>query len=118
MSLKKYPVLLLKGELGAGKTAFVKSLLTHLGTTDTVSSPSFSIINQYVLENGDNIYHMDLYRLESAEEALNTGLEEYLYSGDICLIEWPQIILDYIEEPFHQMDIEILEDGSRKFTLI
>lgn len=118
LTLKRHPILLLKGELGAGKTAFVKSLLEHLGTTDTVSSPSFSIVNQYALDNGDSIYHMDLYRLESAEEAFNTGLEEYLYSGDCCLIEWPQIILDYIEEPYHLMDIEILEDGSRKFTLI
>jgi len=118
LSLKRHPILLLSGDLGAGKTAFVKALLEHLGTSDAVSSPSFSIVNQYELLNGEIIYHMDLYRLETIEEAFNTGLEEYLYSGDTCLIEWPQIILDYIEEPYHQMDIEILKYGSRKFTLI
>jgi tRNA threonylcarbamoyladenosine biosynthesis protein TsaE len=78
------------GELGAGKTTFIKALCVELGVKDAMSSPSFSLVNEYRDKNGNSIYHFDLYRLKSPEEAFDIGLEEYLYSGKYCFIEWPE----------------------------
>jgi tRNA threonylcarbamoyladenosine biosynthesis protein TsaE len=78
------------GEMGAGKTTFIHALCAALGVKGTVSSPTFSIINQYVTVDGKIIYHMDLYRLKDEQEALNAGVEDCLYSGNICLVEWPE----------------------------
>ena len=80
-----------KGEMGAGKTTFIHSLCQAMGVTGSISSPTFSIINQYVVPaNNSIIYHMDLYRLKDEQEALNAGVEDCLYSGNICLVEWPE----------------------------
>ncbi len=88
-----------------------------MGSSDVGSSPSFSIINAY---NCDDVmvYHVDLYRLDTPEEAFQLGIEEYLYSGDYCFIEWPQLIYDYIEPPYHILRIDVLEDFKRKLTLM
>lgn len=80
------------GELGAGKTTFIKALCNELNVIDIVSSPSFSIINEYQNEKGIKIYHMDFYRLKNMEEALEIGLEDYFNTDDYCFIEWPERI--------------------------
>lgn len=112
----EFPLVLFIGELGAGKTTFIKALIKYIGTKDVGSSPSYSIINQYKNE-ANTIYHIDLYRLNNADEAFQLGLEEILYSGNACFIEWPQIIMDYLEEPYQVVKIEVMADNSRKVEL-
>ena len=83
------PVIAFYGEMGAGKTTFIKSLCAEINVPDAVSSPTFSIINEYESRIG-KVYHMDLYRLNGPDEALQAGVEDCLYSGDTCLVEWPE----------------------------
>lgn len=83
-------VLAFHGEMGAGKTTFIKAICKELGVTSAVSSPTYSIINQYQAANGRPVYHLDLYRLKDEEEALQAGVEECFYSGEYCLVEWPE----------------------------
>jgi tRNA threonylcarbamoyladenosine biosynthesis protein TsaE len=78
------------GEMGAGKTTFIHALCEAMGVKGNISSPTFSIINQYTTAAGNTIYHMDLYRLKNENEAINAGVEDCLFSGDICLVEWPE----------------------------
>lgn len=110
-------VMLLTGDLGAGKTTLVQSLCRALGASDTATSPTFSLVNEYPLDKGV-IYHIDLYRLETIEEALNIGLEEYLYSGHWCFIEWPQLIMPILDEPYWKVDISVLQDSERIFRIL
>ena len=84
-------ILLLKGDLGSGKTTFVKKLLLSLGVSDKVTSPTFNIVSEYHLSNGTSIYHFDLYRIQSIDELYNLGFEDYMYLNNICVIEWPEI---------------------------
>ena len=74
-------------------------------------------LNEYGLKDGSTVYHIDLYRLEDVDEVFNLGIEEYLYSGNYCFIEWPQILMDYIDSPYHVIHIDILENNSRKIAL-
>ncbi|MCJ7935263.1 MAG: tRNA (adenosine(37)-N6)-threonylcarbamoyltransferase complex ATPase subunit type 1 TsaE [Chryseobacterium sp.] len=101
----KYNILLLKGNLGAGKTTFTQFLLKNLGSTDEVSSPTYSIVNEYSTSKG-KVYHFDLYRLKSIEEVYDIGIEEYLDNSFLCIIEWPEV---YEEElyglNYHTMSI-------------
>lgn len=83
-------VIAFHGEMGAGKTTFITAVCKALQVTDTLSSPTFSIINQYRSVTGNLVYHMDLYRLKDEEEAINAGVEDALYSGNLCLVEWPE----------------------------
>ena len=84
-------IIALHGQMGAGKTTFVHAVCDTIGVKDAVSSPTFSIINEYASADGKTIYHIDLYRLKDEEEALAAGVEECLYSGNLCLVEWPEI---------------------------
>jgi tRNA threonylcarbamoyladenosine biosynthesis protein TsaE len=102
----KVPVLLLRGEMGAGKTTFVSALLKQLGSKDSVSSPTFSLVNEYLLPNGEILFHFDLYRLKSEDEALQMGLENYLFSGAKCVIEWPEKFINFMPEKVHDLHIE------------
>jgi len=98
--LQAYPnrrIFCFKGDLGSGKTTFISSLCKILGSFDQVSSPTFSIVNQYNA-NGKVIYHFDLYRLKNLEEAMDIGLEEYLYSGNYCFIEWPEKVTNILPD--------------------
>lgn len=108
----KHPILLLKGNLGVGKTSFTQFLLKTLGSTDEVSSPTYAIVNEYTCPKG-NIYHFDLYRMKSADEAFDIGIEEYLETGFLSIIEWPEIYETELEGlHYHEMKIENI-DGER-----
>ncbi|WP_305982721.1 tRNA (adenosine(37)-N6)-threonylcarbamoyltransferase complex ATPase subunit type 1 TsaE [Roseivirga thermotolerans] len=107
----------LNGEMGAGKTTLSKAIGEVLGVIDTVQSPTFSIVNEYLTLSGDSIYHFDFYRLEHPEEALAIGVEEYFDSGNLCLIEWPQKIGNLLPERHLAIRIEDLGNEQREFTL-
>ena len=93
------------GEMGVGKTTFIKEICKKLGVEDTVSSPTFSIINEYLTENNESVYHFDFYRIEKEEEAFDIGYEEYFYQGNLCLIEWPEKISLIIHENIIKVQI-------------
>jgi len=107
----QHPVVLLFGSMGAGKTTLIKALCKVLLVEDEVSSPTYSLVNEYETEAGETIYHFDLYRLNSPEEALDFGVEEYLESGNMCLIEWPEKIVDFLPETFGVIKIEAFENS-------
>ena len=107
----KHPILLLKGNLGAGKTTFSKLLLKELGSQDEISSPTYSIVNEYNTPKG-KVFHFDLYRLKSVEEAYDFGIEEYLDNCYLSIIEWPEVYMDELEDyDFHEMTIINTESG-------
>lgn len=85
-------VLAFYGEMGAGKTTFIKAVCVALGVKETISSPTFSIVNEYLSASGRKIYHFDFYRIKDINEAFDMGYEEYLYSDALCFIEWPEKI--------------------------
>lgn len=105
------------GDLGSGKTTFIKDIIRELGCTESVSSPTYSIVNEYVTSD-QPIYHIDLYRLKDIEEALHIGIEEYLYSGHYCFIEWPQIIDPILPEGIVEISIEYTGDTGRKMLFL
>lgn len=110
-------VILFNGEMGAGKTTFIKALCRELGVYDVTSSPTFSLVNEYVSDAGKTLFHFDVYRLKSETEALDMGIEEYLYSGNYCFIEWPEKIPNLIPEAHSAVNLEIMPDGRRKLVL-
>lgn len=101
------------GQMGSGKTTFIRALCEALGVTESVNSPTFAIVNEYLSGTGNPIYHFDFYRIKSLQEALDIGLEDYLYSGHLCLIEWPKYIEKLLPEETVKVAIEEQEDGSR-----
>jgi tRNA threonylcarbamoyladenosine biosynthesis protein TsaE len=118
--LEKYPekrVFAFYGSMGAGKTTFIRELCQQLNVADNVASPTFSIINEYKTTAGDSIFHFDFYRLTNASDALAIGSEEYFYSGDYCLIEWPEIVKFLLPENTVTVNIEADAIGEeRVFT--
>ncbi len=104
------------GAMGAGKTTFIKALCDVLGVEDDVNSPTFNIINEYRTDNGDAVYHFDFYRIEKVSEAVDIGFDEYVYSGDLCLIEWPQNIEQILPVDTLKVQISVLDDGCRVVT--
>lgn len=106
------------GEIGAGKTTLIKAICHLLGAEATVSSPTFSLVNEYEDRKGEPFFHMDLYRLKNIGEALDIGIEEYLYSGQRCLIEWPGLIEDLLPEDTFRIKLEIQSDISRKIIFL
>lgn len=107
---------LLKGNLGAGKTTLCKELVQQLGYTGRVSSPTFGLVNQYLLPDESLINHLDLYRIKSEEELLEAGIYETLFSGEICLIEWPELLEQHIPETYVLIEIES-RDGKREVSV-
>jgi tRNA threonylcarbamoyladenosine biosynthesis protein TsaE len=89
---REFRVFALYGEMGAGKTTFIKALCHSLGVADVVQSPTFSIINEYKTPGGESVFHFDFYRIKKIEEAFDIGYEDYIYSGSYCFIEWPELI--------------------------
>ena len=101
------------GEMGAGKTTFIKAVCDELGVIDIVNSPTFSIVNDYATADGRHIYHFDFYRLKSPQEALDFGIEEYFASNSLCLMEWPEQIEPLLPDDTLQVTIAVGTDGSR-----
>lgn len=113
-------VVCLLGEMGAGKTTLVRHFMESLGSAKEVASPTFAIIHEYVLSRAPwpGVYHMDLYRLNNIAEVRALPLNDYLDSGKLCLIEWPQVAADELPEDIKVIRIERLENGSRKFVFL
>lgn len=112
----KNKVLLFYGTMGVGKTTLIKELAHQLGASETASSPSFSIVNEYEIPDG-LIYHFDFYRIETPQEAMDLGFEDYLYSGNFVFIEWPEKIAALLPEDAVKLLIEMNADGSRTLTM-
>ncbi len=110
-------VVLFTGDLGAGKTSLIQEICRKLGCEDNVTSPTFSLINEYTA-GSQTIYHIDLYRLETIDEAIHIGIEDYLYAGNWCFIEWPELVMPMIQLPYAQVNIEIESATSRKFRIL
>ncbi len=110
----KKKVIAFNAPMGAGKTTFIHALCEVLGVQSNISSPTFSIINQYHSIKGNIIYHMDLYRLKNEEEAINAGIEDALFSGNLCLVEWPEKASGLLPDDTLYVSIEIEGDGVRK----
>jgi tRNA threonylcarbamoyladenosine biosynthesis protein TsaE len=113
-NMGEYRVFAFYGKMGAGKTTFIKALCKQLGSDDNVTSPTFAIVNEYTAEpSGDPIYHFDFYRIKKLEEVYDMGYEEYFDSGNICLIEWPELIEDLLPLDAAKVTITEQPDGSR-----
>jgi tRNA threonylcarbamoyladenosine biosynthesis protein TsaE len=110
-------IVLLNGEMGAGKTTMIKALCKALKCPDVVSSPTFSLINEYRTVDHKPLYHFDCYRIENEEEAYDFGAEEYLYSGHLCLIEWSENIQSLLPENCSLVILEKIDSTTRKITL-
>ena len=111
-------VILFNGEMGTGKTTFIKALCKNLGIENATSSPTFSLVNEYESINNQIVYHFDMYRLKHQSEALDMGIDEYLYSGNWCFIEWADKIPDLIPENHSVITISTLDDGKRALELL
>jgi tRNA threonylcarbamoyladenosine biosynthesis protein TsaE len=105
------------GAMGAGKTTFVHSLCEMLGVMDPVSSPTFSIINQYKTAEGKDFFHVDLYRIKDEEEAIAVGMEELIYGGEICFIEWPRIIKNLLPDDTCWIALNALSENERQLLV-
>ncbi len=111
----KYKVWLLHGEMGSGKTTFIKTVCKELGVTDVMSSPTFSIVNEYNAANNTKIFHFDFYRIKNEAEAFDIGTEEYFYSGHYCFIEWPEKISSLV--PAERAEVSIIPETQTSRTI-
>jgi tRNA threonylcarbamoyladenosine biosynthesis protein TsaE len=111
MGAKK--VFAFNGQMGVGKTTFIKAICETMGVKETVNSPTFSIVNEYEAADGSIIYHFDCYRIKKIQEALDLGAEEYLYSGNLCFIEWSENICPLLPDTVVNVEIKELENGER-----
>lgn len=102
------------GSMGAGKTTFITALCNCLGVDDIVTSPTFTIVNEYRDRKGESVYHFDFYRINRLEEAIDIGLFEYFDSGRLCLMEWPEMIEDLLPEDTLKVKIEVLDENTRR----
>ena len=114
---KPNKVILFNGEMGVGKTTLIKKLCSLLGVEGATSSPTFSLVNEYQTITNQIVYHFDCYRLKSETEALDMGIDEYLYSGNWCFIEWSEKIESLIPEAHSAVNIKLQADGKRFLEL-
>ena len=111
-------IFVFEGSMGAGKTTFIKEVCLALGVSDLVSSPTFSIVNEYLTGDNLTVYHFDFYRIKDLQEAYDIGYEEYFYSGNICLIEWPEKIEPLLPEDYVKVHIETLSEQERRINFV
>ena len=105
------------GGMGAGKTTFIKALCSELGVTEVVASPTFAIVNEYMAQNGEPVYHFDLYRVKTMDEACDFGCEDYFYSGYYCFIEWPELVEPLLPDDTADVCITVDDEGHRAVEL-
>jgi len=108
------PVIAFSGELGAGKTTFIRALCSALGVEMDVNSPTFALVNEYFTSTGESVYHFDLYRIEDPAELFDLGYEEYFYSGKHCFIEWPENAGELVPVDALMVRIVVKSDGTRE----
>lgn len=111
------PVWCFKGEMGVGKTTLIKAICDQLHVRDTMSSPTFSIVNEYQTTEGEPIYHFDFYRIKSLDEARDIGAEEYFFSGHYCFIEWPEFVADLLPDNRVEISINLVSGNRREINL-
>lgn len=107
----------IRGSMGAGKTTFIKSLCSRLGSVDTVTSPTFTIVNEYSSFIGEKIYHFDFYRIEKVEEIYDFGFEEYIESGNWCFMEWPELVEEALPAEVVRVRLSVEDDMSRRVDI-
>ena len=115
--LGRRTVVAFRGEMGAGKTTLIREIAAVLGATDTVTSPTFAIVNQYKGANNRRIYHFDFYRIDDIREAYDFGYEEYFYSGDLCLVEWPEKIESLLPDDAMNVRIDVPDEDERVISI-
>jgi len=115
LKFSKNKVLLFYGEMGVGKTTLIKEIVKKLGVLDTVSSPTFSLVNEYHSLKNEKVYHFDFYRIEKEEEAMDMGIEEYFYSNNWCLVEWPNKVENLL--PLNSVIIKITTSENQLRTI-
>lgn len=118
--LANHRILLLDAEMGAGKTTLVQAMLRALGTRDEVSSPTYAIVQEYSTDHPEHptVYHLDLYRIQDEAELEELPITDYLDSGHLCIIEWPELVLPFLDVPYLKLGIEVLSDTSRKILIL
>ena len=117
LAMQEDTVFAFNGQMGAGKTTFIKALCEALGVSEPVTSPTFAIVNEYRSdETGELIYHFDFYRIKKLEEAYDMGCEDYFYSGAVCLIEWPELVEDLLPGNTVWVDIKVNDDETRTIS--
>lgn len=112
-----YKTILFYGEMGVGKTTLIKQICKELGIDDVTHSPTFSLVNEYQTNGGEIVYHFDFYRIDDENEAYDIGIEDYLYSNNWCLIEWPENIKNLLPLESVSAHISLLENGDRNIQL-
>jgi tRNA threonylcarbamoyladenosine biosynthesis protein TsaE len=117
ISSAKNKTLLFYGQMGVGKTTLIKEICKQLGVLDTISSPTFSLVNEYETSKIEKVYHFDFYRIAQEEEALDIGIEEYFDNNDWCLIEWPENIENLLPLDAVEIHLSILEDQNRNIQI-
>ena len=115
LAKSKYKIVLFYGEMGSGKTTLIKEIVKQLNVLDNVSSPTFSLVNEYHTQDNESVYHFDFYRIDDETEALDMGIEEYFYSNSWCLIEWPNKVENLL--PLKSTNITISIDNDQQRTL-
>lgn len=115
--IKNNNIIAFYGNMGAGKTTLIKALCNELGVINNVTSPTFSLVNEYFTKNNESVYHFDFYRINNLSEIYDFGYEEYFYSGNKCLIEWPELIKDLLPEDALNITIKVLDDNKREVSI-
>lgn len=116
VTLSKYKVILFEGEMGAGKTTLIQAISRHLGVVQAMSSPTFSLVNEYEYDD-KLLYHFDLFRIKDIDEAYGIGIEEYLDSGNFCFIEWPDKIMSILAG-YHSVVLEVVDPETRRIKFL
>lgn len=117
LATASHKILLFYGEMGVGKTTLIKELCNVLGVEDVASSPTFSLVNEYKTNTNETVYHFDFYRINDEEEAYDMGVEDYFYSNNWCLVEWPENVKNLLPLDTVSVSISLSENGQRNIQL-